>query len=208
MSLREDVYELLCLFESANPREAFKPHLQPTNWRQREKQQLHFRTQVPDRLEPAFDIALGEGMLEQHLLKPEDQLELYRLQGMPIPPQDKPWPVFPACSDSLVVITEKGRGALAEHKRPKPEEPPLKEQVLDALTEQQRKILECLWDCKHGLTFDKIMNIPGAFRSGSSRSDQTIKDKVKAIRLKLDKKGLPDILKVSGRRLILDLPPG
>lgn len=88
------------------------------------------------------------------------------------------------------------------------DEATLKERVFNELTEQQRKLVEYLWQNTCGANFDAIMSISGAFRLNSSPSDQTIKDKVKAIRLRLDKAGLPDILKVSGRRLMLNLPPG
>ncbi len=87
-------------------------------------------------------------------------------------------------------------------------EPPLKERVLDVLTEQQRKIVEYLWKRNTGVRFDVLADVPGAFRSNSSRSDETILAKKKEINERLAKAGLPVELKVSGRRLKLVLPPG
>jgi hypothetical protein len=77
---------------------------------------LKFRSPVPDRLEAAYDVALGEGLLEQHLLTPEQQMSLYQCCGLPCPIQDKPWPIFPANVDALVIITNKGRAMLAENR--------------------------------------------------------------------------------------------
>jgi hypothetical protein len=113
MPLRKDVYELLCLYQGPHPREAFKPRLQPTDWREREKVRLVFRTQVPDHLESAYDIALGEGFFEQHILEPNEQFSLYESHGIPLPAQNRPWKVFPANVDALVFITAKGHAALA-----------------------------------------------------------------------------------------------
>ena len=90
-------------------------------------------------------------------------------------------------------------------------EPPLRERVLDVLTEQQRKVVEYLWDRKTGAGFDAIAGIPGAFRQGTVPNDDTIKDKVKTIRERLEKADLPMsqvLFEVSGRRLKLILPPG
>ena len=122
MSLRKDVHELLCLYERAHPREAFKPaRLIPDGPPPplRPEGKLVFRSELPNHLEPAYDIAIGEGLLEQHILKPEEQLEWYRSmgwpKGLPDVPQDKPWPVVPDWSDAIVVITDKGRAAIAMH---------------------------------------------------------------------------------------------
>jgi len=87
-------------------------------------------------------------------------------------------------------------------------EPPLKEKVLDALTPQHGRIIECLWDCKHGLTFNKIRTIPGAFRLGSSQSDETIREKIKEMRRRLAAASLPVTLKTSGGRVSLDFLQG
>lgn len=110
---REDVYELLRLYE-VNPRAAFKPHLQPDDWRERERTKLHFRIQVPDNLEDAFDIAIGEGLLKQHLIKPEDQFSVYKSFGIPVPVLDGSG--VPANADALIQVTEKGRAVLAAYK--------------------------------------------------------------------------------------------
>ena len=115
MSLRKDVYELLRLYEGPHPKEAFKPQLQPDDWRERREKQLVFRSQVPDQLEAAYDIALSEGYLRQGLLKPEQQVELYETLGTYDIPQDQPWPVVPGWSDALVFLTDKGRAAIALH---------------------------------------------------------------------------------------------
>ncbi len=131
MTLRNDIFALLCLYEGSNPREAYKPNWfeddgvtlrRPTDRRDNAwitenpigGKHLKFRSQVPDRLETAYDVALGEGLLEQHLLTPEQQLSLYQCCGLPCPKQDKPWPIFPANVDALVIITNKGRAVLAE----------------------------------------------------------------------------------------------
>jgi hypothetical protein len=89
--------------------------LQPEDWREREKNRLLFRSQVPDRLEAAYEIALGDGLVEQHLLKPEEQLELYRSHGTYDIPQNEPWTVYPAWSDAIVFVTPKGRGEMARY---------------------------------------------------------------------------------------------
>lgn len=69
MTLRTDVYELLCLYEGDNPREAFKPvWVNPDGIWKKPKECLRYRSQVPDHLEPAYDIALGDGLLEQHVM--------------------------------------------------------------------------------------------------------------------------------------------
>jgi hypothetical protein len=122
VSNRKDVLELLRLYEGPHPREAFKPHLQPSNWREREKLRLHLRSQVPDHLESAFDVALGE-LLEQEILEPNEQVSLYESLGLPVPAPGqlaggKSYPIFPANIDALVWITDKGRAALAEHSTP------------------------------------------------------------------------------------------
>lgn len=91
MPLRKDVYDLLRLYEGESPWEAVKP-----TWFEadgvtlrRPKQRLEYRSQVPDELQTAYDIALAEGLLEQHWLS------------------DK--------VDALVFVTDKGRGAIALH---------------------------------------------------------------------------------------------
>ena len=68
MNDHKDVYELLGLYEGPKPREAFKPHLQPDDWKKRAQVTLHFRSEVPDLLEPAYDIAIADGLLEHHIL--------------------------------------------------------------------------------------------------------------------------------------------
>lgn len=88
------------------------------------------------------------------------------------------------------------------------EPPPLREQVLAALTENQRNVVEYLWDHKAGASFDTIKGIPGAFRQGTSADDDTIKEMVKKANRRLQGESLPVSLSVSGRRLILNLPPG
>ena len=83
MPIRKDVFELLCLYEGANPREAFKP-VADTPVRDRQDnvwvtedpkagRHMVFRSQVPDHLESAYDIALGDGLLAQELLEPNRQ---------------------------------------------------------------------------------------------------------------------------------------
>lgn len=114
------VYELLRLYEGAHPRNAFKPpQFDPDEkWREREKAQRVFRSEVPDALKAAYDIALGDGLVEQHLLEPNEQVSLYRSHGIPVPAEGRlsdgaTYPVFPANVDALVFVTDKGRGALA-----------------------------------------------------------------------------------------------
>lgn len=85
MTIRNDVYDLLCLFEGVNPSSAYKLHLLPDDWRERVKQQCHVRSQVPDTLEAAYEIALGEALLKQHILEPNEQLNLYKSHGLPVP---------------------------------------------------------------------------------------------------------------------------
>ncbi|KKM84520.1 hypothetical protein LCGC14_1298340 [marine sediment metagenome] len=123
MSLRKDVHELLCLYEGYHPKVLFKPaRLIPDGPPPplRPEGKLVFRSELPKHLEPAYDIAIGERLLEQHEIPPEDQLECYRLMGWPSGypevPQDKPWPVVPDWLDAEVVITAKGRAAVALHR--------------------------------------------------------------------------------------------
>lgn len=139
MSLRKDVYELLCLYRGPHRREAFKPRLQPEDWREREKDQLLFRTQVPDHLEPAYDIALAEGLIEEHLLTHGLQLKWYEMYLQTHPDErggqydiqqperakdDPAWRVVPPFAEALVEVTEKGLAAIAEHITPPTEAAP------------------------------------------------------------------------------------
>jgi len=96
MAIRKDVFDLLCLYEGAPLREAFKPTwFEPDGVTfKRPKGRLEYRTQVPDELEPAFDIGIGEGLLEQHILS--DRM------------------------DAFVFITEKGRAEIALHRTDSP----------------------------------------------------------------------------------------
>lgn len=122
MSIRKDVYKLLCLYDWQERRLGFKParflpdDLPPL----RPEGKLAFRSEVPDHLLPAYDIALGDGLVEQHLLNPENQMSFYRSMGWPVGMpevlQNKPWPVFPDWSDALVVVTNEGWAAIAKHR--------------------------------------------------------------------------------------------
>lgn len=116
MEIHKDVYDLLRLYDGLNPRAAFKPHLQPDDWREREQAQLHFRSQVPDSLEAAYDIALGEGLLKQHLLKPEDHARYHKTFGLPVPKRYLEGSVVPANADAWIVMTDKGRAAVASYR--------------------------------------------------------------------------------------------
>ncbi len=127
-----------------------------------------------------------EGLVLSADLQARIRRERAKLLQSPAPPDTENKPVGEAAKDEAT----------------------LKSRVLNELTEQQRKLVEYLWQHERGASFDTIKNIPGAFQLNGSPSDQTIKDKVKAIRLRLDKAGIRDILKVSGHRLMLDLPPG
>ena len=218
MSLRKDVYELLSLYDWQERRQGFKPARflpvpdKPPPFRPEGK--LVFRSEVPDRLLPAYDIAMAEELVEQWFIEPDDQLESYRSmgwpKGMPDVPQDKPWPLVPDWNDAYLLTTDKGRAAIARYAKSTPEaeagEPLLKEQVLAALTEQQRIIVENLWGKETGLRFSAILGLPKAFRQGVEPDDQTIKDKVREMRRRLEKKGLPVLFEVDGRRLTLILP--
>ncbi len=139
MSIRKDVLELLRLYEGPNQWDAYKP-IKPTIWQDEDEDDriivdpkprdrsdnkwitedpiagrwLVFRSQVPDHLQPAYTIAIGEGYLEEHLLKPEQLDSLYRSHGLPGVPQDKPRPIVPNNCDALVLITDKGRAAIAQ----------------------------------------------------------------------------------------------
>lgn len=127
--MRPDVIELLTMYEGPNPSEAFKFKIVENPPRPRDHRDnswitedpangrwLVFRSQVPDRLEPAYDIALAAGLLEYHILSPESQLQAYQNAGLPTPEQNPRWTIFPANVDALVVITDQGRAALAEHR--------------------------------------------------------------------------------------------
>jgi len=110
-------------------------------------------------------------------------------------------------------LTQYGLAAWSWHKEQckagsEPSEPPLLEKVLDVLTEQQRKVVEYLWEKKSGASFDAIKTIPGAFRLGTSPNDDTIKDKIKKMNGRLQKKALPVSLEVSGRRVKVFRSPG
>ena len=119
MSLREDVLELLCLYAGKKSRDTSKPtqsemaetHPMPRLW---------FRSQVPDRLRNAYDIALGEGLLEQYLVEKEDQSGWYQRHeqlcgptGLLDLPQGQPSAVVPASADALVELTDKGLAAIS-----------------------------------------------------------------------------------------------
>lgn len=87
-------------------------------------------------------------------------------------------------------------------------EPPLKERVLDVLTGPQRMIIEYLWDCKHGVSFDTLLELRGAYRDGNDPSDSTLRAKIKAMRNRIAKARLPVVIEESGRRLKIVLLPG
>jgi len=60
-----------------------------------------------------------------------------------------------------------------------------------------RIVVEYPWDQGTGVSFDKIAGLPGAFRRDSSCSDETIKQKLKNIRRRIEPAGLPVLLEVS-----------
>ncbi len=78
-----------------------------------------YRSEVPDRLLPAYDIAIGDELMENHLLKPENQLAHYKSMGWPVGMpdvrQDGPWPLVPDWSDAVLVLTDKGYATLARY---------------------------------------------------------------------------------------------
>lgn len=123
MSLSDDVRELLRLYDWQDVRGAFKPArflpVPDEPPRLRPEGKLVFRSELPDRLLRAYDVAISEGLVEQYLLEPENQLPLYKSMGwpagMPEVKQDRPWPLVPDWSDAMVVITPKARGVLAEN---------------------------------------------------------------------------------------------
>jgi len=119
MSLREDVLELLRLYEGKKSRDTSKPtqsemaeaHPMPRLW---------FRSQVPERLREAYDIALNDGLVQQYILEKEDQLGWHRRHeqlcgptGLTEVPQDQPSSVVPASADALVELTAKGLAAIS-----------------------------------------------------------------------------------------------
>jgi hypothetical protein len=128
------------------------------------------------------------------------------------------WKALSIPRDELAALQERIRRERAKllHLLPEPsaeagstpEEAPLLERVLDVLTEPQRKMVEYLWHRKSGAGFDAIINIPGAFRQGTSPSDETIKDKIKKVRERLQEHNVPVLLEMSGRRVKLVFPPG
>jgi DNA-binding MarR family transcriptional regulator len=131
-----EVCELLALYPGPYSREAFKCNPKPAA----EKSALLLLSQLPDHLEAAYDIALGNELVEHCVLKPEDQLTLYRRLGIYDLPQDQPWPVFPSWADALVVVTEKGRAVLASRETSKCGGQ-LAELVLPPLTDNDARIL-------------------------------------------------------------------
>ncbi len=89
------------------------------------------------------------------------------------------------------------------------EEEPLRERVLAALTEPQRKMVVYRWNRKSGASFDAIIrDVPGAFRQVTLANSATITDKVKRIRQRPEKANLRVQLEVSGQRLRLVFLPG
>ena len=122
----QEVGELLELYDWENRREGFKPaRFQAALDKpcpKRFEGKLAFRSEVPDHLLLAYDVALGAGLVEQYLLvQPRsEQLEFYRILGWPVGmpevPQDQPWTIYPDWSDALVTLTVKGYSVLASYR--------------------------------------------------------------------------------------------
>lgn len=84
----------------------------------------------------------------------------------------------------------------------------LREQVRDALTTQQRALMDFMWNRKYGTDFQNLYEVDDAWSTKpSDRNATALKSKVVKINERLVKAGIENVtLEVSGERLKLDRP--
>lgn len=144
--MRPDVIELLTMYEGPNPSNAYKATLPEGAMRSvldrdrpwitddpKNGRWLILRTQMPEHLENARDIAFAAGLIEETFLELKPLRSLRDSVGLSYRGDGD--------IDALVRITDKGRAALAEHRtkarrktgRPKKTETPGEQLVIGAI---------------------------------------------------------------------------